>query len=562
MKNIFAGRQDILEGLMTAAEEAERGRQVRLTLIGPRGIGKTALLFEFEKRIKARAGAPFLLYVDFERIVSSPEDFSLQYAGQLLAGYLRLNDRMALEVDYFDLAKLEEMGGVLGSNKVNESIMELKSRLNKDKKNQQRLVEIALSFPEVLSGAVGRKLLVVIDEFPFISDLDNFSGIKEIFGLFGRFARDQHNLCYVLSGSNTSLMADIVSSNALYDEFKPTYIQALNPREGLSLISKILSRAGVETSPDLNRAIFNYSFGHPFYMVHITQAAAGKALTAEKLSLDLVQKAMAEEILLPTGSIYLFCKYIYELALERAKSKSLLKAILHLLVQRDNLSLTEIGTLLNRTPPEASSLLHRLLEVDLVTKIEGRYSFRDRFLRLWLRFVEIKIATDEDYLWAKEKFIQDLKAEVGRIEGEEVFDEEEICEIIKTSFRGQRLPGRPFRREMDVVLVAASKVNDYTSKDGREILIEGVTASRAITSLSIGQGWIVAIRTKKAVGEPEVKRILSLKEEIEKDQRLSIDRMWIISEKGFTKKGVVLARENKALLSDNKDWQELKGLLE
>lgn len=561
MAEIFAGRQVLLKELADSLKKIESGKKVRLALIGERGIGKTALLSEFQRRAKRRGeGSCPLLYVDFERIVSSPEEFSVQYPAQLLAGYLRFNDRMALEIDYFDLSRLEEMGKALGSERINRSILELKTRLNKDKKNQRALVEIALSFPEELSNCVKRRLLVVIDEFPFLSDLDNFSGIKGIFDLFGKASEAQGNVSYVISGSYTTLMEDFVSSNPLYKRYRPIRIGAMDPAEGLLLISEILSQqAGIP--PGLHRIIYNYSLGHPFYIVHIARSVARKALTAKELNPGLIQESVAEEILLPTGSIYLFCKYIYELALERAKSKSLLKAILHSLVQKDLLTLTQIGTLVERRPPEVSSLLHRLLEVDLVTKRDGRYSLRDRLLRLWLRFSELKTTTEKEYLWAKERLIQDLKCEIGKTGVEEVFEEARIVEIIKTLFRGQRFPGRLFKREVDVVLVAASRMTDLSSEEGIGFLIEGITSSQAIAGLAIGQDWLVIIRTKKAVDEPEIKRILFLKEKTERDRRVVIDRVWIISGKGFTKKGIVFAQKNMALLSDRDDWQELNGLL-
>lgn len=564
MREIFGGREDLLGRLTGAMEGTEQGHQATMALIGPKGIGKTTLLREFQKRARAGGRSVPLLYVDFEKIVSSPEEFSLQYPAQLLSGYLEFNNQTVLKGGYQNLSRLEGMGQDLGLRNINEIILELKHQLDKEKRSQQRLVEMALSFPEELAMAVGRRFLVIIDEFPFLSDLNNFSGIKEVLDLFGKTVKNQGNLSYVISASNTPLMENLLSSNALYKKFRPIYIGVMDVQEGLSLISKILFQEGVGTDQGLNRTIYDYSFGHPFYMVHITQTAARLALTSKELNPDFISEAVAEEMLLPTGGVYLFCKYIYELALERARSKSLLKAILHLLVQRDGLSLTEKASLLKRTPGETSSLLQRLLEVDLVTKREGRYSLRDSLLKLWLKYIELKITTDQDYALAKERLIQDLNDEMCELKGKKVFDfdEEGISEIIKTSFKGQRLPGRLFKRRMDVVLVAANTVSNLTIEGGRGFLIEGIVASRAISSLSIGQSWMVVIETRKALGEPQLKSISSLKEELERSRGVIIDRVWIISEKGFSKKGLALAQEKKVLLSDKDDWRELKRLLE
>jgi hypothetical protein len=85
------------------------------------------------------------------------------------------------------------------------------------------------------------------------------------------------------------------------------------------------------------------------------------------------------------GALAQWCRYCYELRLQRARGYGALKAILEILAEEEPLTLTEISQRLHRTPGSTKDYLSWLEDVDLIGAQHKRYSFTDPVLRLWVR---------------------------------------------------------------------------------------------------------------------------------------------------------------------------------
>jgi len=90
-------------------------------------------------------------------------------------------------------------------------------------------------------------------------------------------------------------------------------------------------------------------------------------------------------LLAADGRLARQCGYCYELRLHRARGYGALKAILEILADDEELTLTEISHRLQRTPGSTKDYLSWLEDVDLVTARQKRYSFSDPLLRVWVR---------------------------------------------------------------------------------------------------------------------------------------------------------------------------------
>jgi winged helix-turn-helix DNA-binding protein len=101
-------------------------------------------------------------------------------------------------------------------------------------------------------------------------------------------------------------------------------------------------------------------------------------------------------LFMPDGRLARHCGFCYELRLHRARGYGALKAILEILAEDEDLTLTEISQRLQRTPGSTKDYLSWLEDVDLVTSRQKRYSFTDPLLRLWVRLHCRTAAPTED----------------------------------------------------------------------------------------------------------------------------------------------------------------------
>ena len=105
---------------------------------------------------------------------------------------------------------------------------------------------------------------------------------------------------------------------------------------------------------------------------------------AETITAELVSQAFVLEALTNHGQIYGYCRYLYDVSLQKARGYGVLKAPLQLLATEDGLALAEIARRLRRQASAARDYLRRLMEVDLLVEREGRYFYADPVFRYWV----------------------------------------------------------------------------------------------------------------------------------------------------------------------------------
>jgi hypothetical protein len=101
-------------------------------------------------------------------------------------------------------------------------------------------------------------------------------------------------------------------------------------------------------------------------------------------------------LMAPGGRLAGACAFCYELRLHKARGYGALKAILEILADDEDLTLTEVSQHLRRTPGSTKDYLSWLEDVDLVTARHKRYSFSDPLLRVWVRLYCRVAAPAED----------------------------------------------------------------------------------------------------------------------------------------------------------------------
>jgi hypothetical protein len=146
-----------------------------------------------------------------------------------------------------------------------------------------------------------------------------------------------------------------------------------------------------QDAESLAQTIHALADGHPAYVRAVADELVAMGGQGGSDAMSALVGLMA-----PGGRLATVCAFCYELRLHRARGYGALKAILEILAEDEDLTLTEVSQRLRRTPGSTKDYLSWLEDVDLVTARHKRYSFTDPLLRVWVRLYCRVAAPAED----------------------------------------------------------------------------------------------------------------------------------------------------------------------
>lgn len=525
------------------------GNTQHVVLFGMRRIGKTLLLKEFILRCLEDDDKIISVYLDFEEITSSPEHFAIGYIGQVCFWFLTRGQENP--EDYLTMNSLFAKGMASPEKVVRDAVDALHRELEKARTDRVGLLRNALSFPEQVALATGKKILAVIDEFQTVELLNNYKQTPDMIQLFRANLQRQSHVLYILAGSAISVITRLVSDqrSPLFLQFQKLPIKPFNPEDSYKFARKMVPEIG--KNHEALEEIHRLSFGNPFYINQICQRLLQlKSLHDIPLSVASVKQAFIIETLSSQGRIYDFCRYIYDVSLQKAKGYGSLKSILRILSEEEGLSLTEIARQQKVTLPTASDYVRWLLEVDLVIEKNKRYYFADPVFRYWVthatRGVEVDYLPRKEDIWELVKKLDERFQRVSTELG--IAIEAKVLQIIQ-AFDGREVSGSLFYAlsgDTRVVLPKFKNVQPYRSADN-QIEIDLVAEN--------AQKWGVEVKWRtKAVGKKELRAF-------EEKSRGVAEKLWVISKSGFTSAAVQFASTNKILLSDRISIEVLAEML-
>jgi len=327
---------------MKLVEELKTGRNKHLSLVGPLNIGKSLIVKEFVSQVASSQKDVFPAFVDLGKIGLSPEDFAVEFISTVGSWYAKKN---------------VNLDGCKFGKSTSEIVDKVKNELLKIKPDHRMLVELAFNYPETLGKEANKKVVLCVDEFWRVLDLDNFSQIGNIVQLFKSLIGTYSHTSFILTNSAVNLFKEI----------------------NLSLGFETIEVTGLSLKDVGDEEVHFFSRGIPFY-VQAIKSRMGKFSAKE---------AFIIETLCKSGLIYNACNFKLTESLSRARGKSLLFSILKALAfgKNEGLRLAEISKLIYRTPAVTKNLLSRLIHVDLVEKLGNRFVVADPVLRYWLKNV-------------------------------------------------------------------------------------------------------------------------------------------------------------------------------
>jgi hypothetical protein len=319
-------------------------------LVGGCGSGRTSLLL----RVSDQLGAGHGQYIDAERAASTPESFWAAIAD---------------ETPYVADTKSLATGG------------HRSARLAFDR---------LLSFFEHARSQDGGPSTFLIDELLELRTFESFPGLR---GALREF------ITMLPRSSNRFVLATRYANRATrFLRDLPERVELIPvPPLSLTEITSTLLRVGVGRDiaerTELARLLHTLTGGRPVYV----QALAKALDDMDGASGGDPVSALASQLAVG-APLSQACRLCYEIRLSRARGYGALKAILHVLADKEDLTLTEIAHRLGRTPGSTKDYLSWLEDVDLIQVQQKRYSYFDPLLRLWVRLHSHPTPPDESDL--------------------------------------------------------------------------------------------------------------------------------------------------------------------
>ena len=538
LRFLFTNRERELELLQQATTSLAEGRPRHLALFGLRRIGKTLLLLEHAVRLlnSDRTGSVRPAYLDLEELVTSPELFSRRYVGQITFWALTRGEGKLEEF----LTPTALLGGpAAGLRSVAQTLAAMENAAD----DPSAQVTLALDFPEKLAQELNCRFLLLLDEFTELAVLSHYPDVRRPWHLF-RAAMQRHgSVGYVVAASAIHAMETMVqdSQSPLFLQFETLEVSRFHRDATLALTERVL---GNTPAPGVARRLHQLTGGHPFYINVVANRLGGLAAEPKELEPDDVSQAFVLETLSRTGQIYHYCRYLYDVSLQRARGHGILRAILQVLAEEENLSLSQVAARIRKSAPATRSYLRALQEVDLVSEESGKYLYHDPVLRYWVAAITRGIEVDPTASRAVlTPLLVDMQAEHARLSSElGIAREAQVRELLR-AFAGQTVEGSWLGQSGSFQLPTFEEAMSYCSPDGRmevDALAEG------------DERWAVEVKWRgKAAGERELESLAEKAREL-------VARSWFISRAGFTPAARSYAAAHGILISTRADLEKLE----
>ena len=540
---IFTDREAELESLHMAAEALMKGRPRHIALSGLRRIGKTLLLKEFARRWQ-HPEKVIPVYVNIEDICFDPAIFAQRFVGSIA------RDSLAPDQDIAPFLQAESLlvTEAADCRAVSRTAGTLANELSKTKPDYNLMIRETFRFPELLAEERNIRLMLLLDEFTELSLLGRYAGVGNPVSTF-RAALQQYTRvgCVITSSAISTMMAMIEESTSpLFMQFRPLRLLPFGKRTTAELARKL-----ADLDDGACALLHDLTGGHPFYITVITERAEAMARRLQRtlINATLIRQAFFLEVLSPQGVLYNYCRYLYDISLERAKGYAALKTILQVLAVEGEMHLSEIARRVRRSASATRENLKRLMEVDVITQAGRDFIYADPVLRCWVARTSAGIELEPfphrrdlvQRLAELEELFQQASNELG------VAKEAEVRELLRL-FNGQTVEGRLFGQEEGSLLTLPRfhQVSSYESAD-RQIELDALAEG--------DETWAVEIKWQRSqIGPFEINKLA------DRAQALGA-RAWYIGKAGFLDEGVQVASERGVLLSSARELEELSRLL-
>ncbi len=269
-KELFCDREKETEEIL---RHITNGRNI--TLISPRRLGKTGLIFRVFEEIRAKA-LPFeTIYVDISDTLSL-EDFIMAISDAIA---LRLKKQQKISAFFRSLKNVRPMLGwdpLSGSPQVSFSFSD-------DNQKQNTLKDVL----DYLENAP-QKILLAIDEFQQIREYDGIN----MEAVLRKHIQHLHNVRFIYCGSKKHTMTDMFTNakKPFYESTSFCYLAKLPVPVYAAFIKSLFVSAGKAIDDDSIDYILQWTKVHTYYTQRLCNEVF--SLSGDTIDRDLINKAI------------------------------------------------------------------------------------------------------------------------------------------------------------------------------------------------------------------------------------------------------------------------------
>ena len=364
----FVDREDDIEKLLTLIEGLPKSASSNSILIGLRRTGKssilenTAIALKDNKRI-----VPVIISCDG---ISSRSLFAKLLADFALESYIKKTGdnsflkRLRRAIDEKKRDMLERVSEI--------KFWELSLRLRSKSADEDSLIEQALQFIDSWAKDKECFFVVMLDEFQDVIKWGDPT-LKRMRAVI----QSQKNVCYVLSGSATSMMRDLVYQrrSPFYRQFIEIPVRKLDPKIIGSFIKERFASVGIVPSDWQLTQLASYSDGYPDYAQRIGLDIFLKVGPGGKISNELINHAYNDMVQALDG------EFVNYFAIFSPLERDILISL-----STGNKQANEIAREVRNKLQNISKTLTRLVNYGVVERpLTGRYRLADAVFSDWLR---------------------------------------------------------------------------------------------------------------------------------------------------------------------------------
>lgn len=244
------------------------------------------------------------------------------------------------------------------------------------KRSETSIGEEILETPQRIARSKKRKVVVVFDEF---TQIDSYNR-RSFEGFIRSFIQHHHNVCYIFTASKTRLLLEMTGSpkRPFYHSGRLMRLDRIPKDEFKSFAKKGFNSTGVRISDILLEQIFAITQNHPYY---------NQMFCHELWNLVQVRKSVATADLEVVLNNIIHHQSDYFLARWEELSEHQ-RTLLFAVTSSGGENVFSADFIRRNNLGSASSIqrsLKRLIELQILEKVDNRFEITDVFFALWLR---------------------------------------------------------------------------------------------------------------------------------------------------------------------------------